>query len=79
MAMGLFEGHMVNMAEGFKAVRMAEMELADAYIEERDHAFFNHFNWEQFNDEEWRACARVVSLGGDGAMLRTSASRTCRV
>ncbi len=27
VAMGLFEGHMVKMAEGFKAVRMAEMEL----------------------------------------------------
>ena len=53
VAMGLFEGHMVKMAEGFKAVRMAELELADDYIEERDHAFFNRFSWEQFNDEEW--------------------------
>jgi pyruvate-ferredoxin/flavodoxin oxidoreductase len=68
VAMGLFEGHMVKMADGFKAVRMAEMELADAYIEERDHAFFNRFGWEQFDDEEWALCPPVVSLGGDGAM-----------
>src|SRR5664279_5431214 len=44
------------------------MELADAYIEERDHAFFNRFGWEQFDDEEWALCPPVVSLGGDGAM-----------
>ena len=68
MAMGLFEGHMAKMAEGFKAVRMAEMELAGDYIEERDRAFFNRFGWEQFTDEEWALCPPVVSLGGDGAM-----------
>jgi pyruvate-ferredoxin/flavodoxin oxidoreductase len=68
VAMGLFEGHMVKMAEGFKAVRMAEMELKGEYVEERDRAFFRRFGWEQFSDEEWALCPPVVSLGGDGAM-----------
>ena len=66
--MGLFEGHMAKMADGFKAVRMAEMELKGEYIEERDRAVFNRFGYEQFSDEEWRLCPPVVSLGGDGAM-----------
>ena len=33
MAMGIFEGHMSKMAEGFKAVRMAEIELNGGYQE----------------------------------------------
>ena len=68
VAMGLFEGHMAKMADGFKAVRMAEMELKDAYVEERDRDFFNRFGYDQFTDEEWHLCPPVVSLGGDGAM-----------
>lgn len=68
VAMGLFEGHMAKMAEGFKAVRMAEMELKGEYAEERDRASFRRFGWEQFSDEEWALCPPVVSMGGDGAM-----------
>ena len=68
MAMGLFEGHMVKMAEGFKAVRMAELELEGKYNPEIHDEFFTHFNWEQFSDEEFLLCPPVVSVGGDGAM-----------
>jgi pyruvate-ferredoxin/flavodoxin oxidoreductase len=68
VAMGLFEGHMAKMAEGFKAVRMAEKELAGDYIAERDDDFFRRFNWHQFSADEWLLCPPVVSIGGDGAM-----------
>ena len=68
VAMGLFEGHMAKMAEGFKTVRRAELELKGAYSEERDRDVFNRFTYEQFSDEEWALCPPVVSLGGDGAM-----------
>jgi pyruvate-ferredoxin/flavodoxin oxidoreductase len=68
VAMGIFEGHMAKMAEGFKAVRMAEMELAGQYLPDRDDDFFRRFGWKQFNDEEWQLCPPVVSVGGDGAM-----------
>ncbi|MBP6764835.1 MAG: pyruvate ferredoxin oxidoreductase, partial [Rubrivivax sp.] len=68
VAMGLFEGHMAKMAEGFKAVRMADMELGGDFIVERDGEFFKRFDWQQFNDDEWLLCPPVVSLGGDGAM-----------
>lgn len=68
VAMGIFEGHMVKMAEGFKAIRMAEMELAGKYNAAEQENFFTYFNWKQFSDEEWQLCPPVVSIGGDGAM-----------
>jgi pyruvate-ferredoxin/flavodoxin oxidoreductase len=68
VAMGIFEGHMGKMAEGFKAVRMAELELAGKYNAAEHESFFTYFNWKQFSDEEWLLCPPVVSVGGDGAM-----------
>ena len=68
VAMGIFEGHMAKMAEGFKAVRMAELELAGEYNTEKHEDFFRRFHWQQFSEEEWLLCPPVVSLGGDGAM-----------
>jgi pyruvate-ferredoxin/flavodoxin oxidoreductase len=68
MALGVFEGHMAKMADGFKAIRMAELELAGEYSEARDRDFFTYFDWKQFSDEEWELCPPVVAAGGDGAM-----------
>ena len=68
LAMGVFEGHMAKMAEGFKAVRAAELELAGQYREAEHAAFFTYFTWEQFTDEEFLLCPPVVAVGGDGAM-----------
>lgn len=68
MAMGIFEGHMAKMAEGFKAIRRAELELAGTYDPDKHDSFFTYFNWNQFSHEEWLLCPPVVALGGDGAM-----------
>ncbi|WKV11416.1 2-oxoacid:acceptor oxidoreductase family protein [Marivirga harenae] len=68
MAMGIFEGHMAKMAEGFTTIRKAELELKGKYRPEEDKDFFTYFNWHQFTDEEWLLCPPVVALGGDGAM-----------
>ncbi len=68
VAMGIFEGHMVKMAEGFKAIRMAELELSNAYNTDEHEKFFQRFDWHQFTDEEFLLCPPVVSVGGDGAM-----------
>jgi pyruvate-ferredoxin/flavodoxin oxidoreductase len=68
MAMGVFEGHMAKMAEGFKAIRIAELALAGRYAPAEHDAFFTHFDWHQFTDEEWELCPPVVAVGGDGAM-----------
>ncbi len=68
MAMGLFEGHMAKMADGFKAIRMAELALEDKYNPAEHDAWFAQFNWKDFSQEEWELCPPVVSIGGDGAM-----------
>ena len=68
MAMGLFEGHMTKMADGFKAIRLAELELAGKYNPSEHDTLFQYFNWKEFSDEEWQLCPPVVSIGGDGAM-----------
>jgi pyruvate-ferredoxin/flavodoxin oxidoreductase len=59
---------MAKMADGFKAVRMAEMELAGEYLPDIHEDFFRRFEWKQFNEQEWLLCPPVVSIGGDGAM-----------
>ncbi len=64
MALGIFEGHMRKMADGFKVIRMAEKELAG----QSDEDPMTYFNWEHFTDEEWELCPPVVAIGGDGAM-----------
>jgi len=68
MAMGIFKGHMRKMAEGFKAVRMAKLELEGKYDPAEHDNFFTYFDWKQFSDEEWLLCPPVVAVGGDGAM-----------
>ncbi len=68
MAMGVFEGHMAKMADGFRAIRKAELELEGKYNASEHDDFFTYFTWKQFTDEEWLLCPPVVTLGGDGAM-----------
>ncbi len=68
MAMGIFEGHMAKMAEGFKTIRKVELELKGEYDPASQREFFTYFTWQQFTDEEWLLCPPVVALGGDGAM-----------
>jgi pyruvate-ferredoxin/flavodoxin oxidoreductase len=68
VAMGIFEGHMAKMADGFKAVRMAEMELAGDYLAGPRRRLLPPLQLEQFSADEWQLCPPVVAIGGDGAM-----------
>ncbi|MCB0841469.1 MAG: pyruvate ferredoxin oxidoreductase, partial [Bacteroidetes bacterium] len=68
MAMGVFEGHMSKMAEGFRTIRRVELELSGKYNPSEHKEYFTYFTWQQFTDEEWLLCPPVVALGGDGAM-----------
>ncbi|MBK8053387.1 MAG: 2-oxoacid:acceptor oxidoreductase family protein [Saprospiraceae bacterium] len=68
IAMGIFEGHMSKMADGFKAIRKAELVINGQYDPATHDPIFTYFTWEQFTDEEWLLCPPVVALGGDGAM-----------
>jgi pyruvate-ferredoxin/flavodoxin oxidoreductase len=68
IAMGVFQGHMTKMANGFRIIRKAELELAGKYRVQEHDEFFAHFDWQQFTEDEWLLCPPVVSIGGDGAM-----------
>jgi len=68
MAMGVYEGHMAKMADGFKAVRMAEAVLKGQYNPEEQEENLRYFSWQDFTDEEYHLCPPVVAVGGDGAM-----------
>ena len=68
LAMGLFEGHMLKMAEGFKTIRMAELEISGKYNPETSPQFFSYFDWHQFSDEEYLLSPPIVSIGNDDAM-----------
>lgn len=69
IAIGIFEGHMRKMADGFIAIRRAELELAGEYDPEAHERFLHNFDWRQFSDEEFALCPPVLAIGGDGAML----------
>jgi pyruvate-ferredoxin/flavodoxin oxidoreductase len=79
IAMGVFQGHMTKMADGFKAIRQAELELAGEYKAQEHDEFFTYFNWEKFSEEEWLLCPPVVSIGGDGAMYDIGFQNLSRV
>jgi pyruvate-ferredoxin/flavodoxin oxidoreductase len=68
MAMGIFEGHMAKMADGFKTIRLAELLLQDKYDPEGQEEEFRYFDWNDFTDDEFHLCPPVVAVGGDGAM-----------
>ncbi|MDH3290139.1 MAG: 2-oxoacid:acceptor oxidoreductase family protein [Gemmatimonadota bacterium] len=69
IAIGIFEGHMRKMADGFVAVRRAELELAEEYDPAVHEPFFTRFEWRQFSDKEFDLCPPIFATGGDGAML----------
>ncbi len=66
LAMGIFEGHMVKMAEGFKAIRTAELEIKNKYNKDEHDKFFAYFDWHQFSEEEYLLCPPLVSMGAEG-------------
>jgi len=69
VAIGIFEGQMRKMADGFIAVRRAELLADDEYDEAKHEPFFTSFDWHQFTEEEFRLCPPIMAVGGDGAML----------
>ncbi len=79
VAVGLFEGHMRKMADGFIAVRRAEKLLTDSYDASADENFFSDFSWEQFTDEEFNLCPPLFAVGGDEAMMDIGFQNLSRV
>jgi pyruvate-ferredoxin/flavodoxin oxidoreductase len=79
VAVGLFEGHMRKMADGFISLRRAEKLLSDSYDAEADEGFFADFGWAQFSDDEFALCPPLFAVGGDGAMMDIGFQNLSRV
>ncbi len=79
VAVGLFEGHMRKMADGFVSIRRAEKLLSGRYDPESDEAFFAGFGWRQFTDDEFGMCPPLFAVGGDGAMMDIGFQNLSRV
>ena len=69
LAIGIFEGHMRKMADGFAHVRRAELLLSGEYDGATHEPALTSIEWQQFTDEEFGLCPPIVAMGGDGAML----------
>lgn len=69
LAIGIFEGHMRKMADGFRDVRRAELLVSDAYDASTHETELAELDWATFTDEEFALSPPIVAMGGDGAML----------
>ncbi|MBB4266418.1 2-oxoacid:acceptor oxidoreductase family protein [Roseospira visakhapatnamensis] len=67
VAKGLFEGVSADVTVEYKAMRIAELELADAYDPAEHDTLFRHFGWDGFSVTERQRMPAVFSVGGDGA------------
>ena len=67
VAKGLFEGLSASATDDVKALRIAALELADAYEPAKHDKFFRTFAWRDFTPAEMSLLPTVISMGGDGA------------
>jgi pyruvate-ferredoxin/flavodoxin oxidoreductase len=67
VAKGLFEGMAYDIVDDIKALRIAELELDDAYDAKVHDKFFRTFTWADFTEAELKMMPSVFSIGGDGA------------
>jgi pyruvate-ferredoxin/flavodoxin oxidoreductase len=79
VALGIFEGHMRTMADGFKAIRMVEAELEGGCNFRELEDSLSTFGWKDFSDEEFLLSPPVVAVGGDGAMYDIGFQNLSRV
>jgi pyruvate-ferredoxin/flavodoxin oxidoreductase len=67
LAKGLFEGVSAQSVPDVRAMRLARLELDDAYVPERHDKEFRYLSWPQFTKEELALLPTVITIGGDGA------------
>lgn len=66
LAEGVFEGAARGLAEEVAACRRAELELADEYDPIEHDAYFDRFDWREFNEAERGLIPPVLVLGHTG-------------
>ena len=67
VAKGLFEGLAASVTDDIKALRIARLELDDAYEQATHDKYFKTFAWADFTPDEMALLPTVISMGGDGA------------
>ncbi len=67
LAKGIFEGISAQTVADVRALRIARLELDDAYIPEKHDQEFRMLSWSQFNKHELGLLPTVMTIGGDGA------------
>ena len=67
VAKGLFEGITASAADDIKALRIARLELEDAYQPAVHDRYFRMLAWDQFTPQELAMLPTAFSVGGDGA------------
>ena len=67
LAKGIFEGLAAQLAADIRALRIARLELDDAYDPPVHDRALRTLSWEQFTPEERDLLPTVITIGGDGA------------
>ena len=67
VAKGLFEGIAAQAVADIKALRIARLEIDDAYTPETDDNALRMLSWQQFTEDELKLLPTVLTVGGDGA------------
>jgi pyruvate-ferredoxin/flavodoxin oxidoreductase len=67
VAKGVFEGLGAEAVEQVRALRVAQLELADAYDPQVHDKLLRTLSWAEFTPEELNLLPTVLSIGGDGA------------
>jgi pyruvate-ferredoxin/flavodoxin oxidoreductase len=67
LAKGIFEGIAAQTVGDVRALRLAELELADAYDPATHDQALRMLSWEQFSVAELGLMPTVITIGGDGA------------
>jgi pyruvate-ferredoxin/flavodoxin oxidoreductase len=67
LAKGIFEGIAAQSVSDVRALRLARLELADAFDATTHDKELRTLSWEQFSVEELGLMPTVITVGGDGA------------
>ncbi len=67
LAKGIYEGIAAQLTEDVRALRIAELELADAYDPAVHDRQLRILSWDKFTPDELALLPTVMSIGGDGA------------
>ena len=67
LAKGIFEGLTAAAVDDVRALRIARLELEDAYEPATHDPYFRYLSWPQFTPEELGLLPTVMTIGGDGA------------